>query len=136
MEKTKQKISTFLMFSGNAEEAMNFYTSLFDQSKIINITRYGANEVGNEGTVLHATFSLNGQEFMCIDSSVEHGFTFTPAISLYVRCNTQDEIDKLFEKLSQDGKVYMPLSAYPFSERFAWIEDKYGISWQLSLEKS
>jgi predicted 3-demethylubiquinone-9 3-methyltransferase (glyoxalase superfamily) len=109
---------------------------LFDQSEIINITRYGANEAGNEGTVLHATFSLNGQEFMCIDSSVEHGFTFSPAISLYVRCNTQAEIDQLFEKLSQDGKVYMPLSAYPFSERFAWIEDKYGISWQLSLEKN
>ena len=124
------------MFSGNAEEVMNFYISLFDQSKIINITRYGANEAGNEGTVLHATFSLNGQEFMCIDSSVEHGFTFSPAISLYVRCNTQAEIDQLFEKLSQDGKVYMPLSAYPFSERFAWIEDKYGISWQLSLEKN
>ena len=124
------------MFSGNAEEAMNFYISLFDQSEIINITRYGANEAGNEGTVLHATFSLNGQEFMCIDSSVEHGFTFSPAISLYVRCNTQAEIYQLFEKLSQDGKVYMPLSAYPFSERFAWIEDKYGISWQLSLEKN
>lgn len=123
------------MFSGNAEEAMNFYTSLFDHSGIINITRYGANEAGKEGTVLHATFSLNGQEFMCIDSSVEHGFTFTPAISLYVRCDTQEEIDKLFDKLSQDGKVYMPLSAYPFSERFAWIEDKFGVSWQLSLEK-
>jgi predicted 3-demethylubiquinone-9 3-methyltransferase (glyoxalase superfamily) len=124
------------MFSGNAEEAMNFYTSLFDQSEIIDITRYGANEAGNEGTVLYATFSLSGQEFMCIDSSVEHGFTFSPAISLYVRCNTQAEIDQLFEKLSQDGKVYMPLSAYLFSERFAWIEDKYGISWQLSLEKN
>ena len=135
MNISKQKICTFLMFSGKAEDAMNFYTSLFDRSEIINITRYGANEAGKEGTVFHATFSLNGQEFMCIDSSVEHGFTFTPAISLYVRCDTQAEIDKLFDKLSQDGKVLMPLSAYPFSERFAWIEDKYGVSWQLGLEK-
>jgi len=70
-----------------------------------------------------------------IDSSIEHGFTFTPAISIYVRCDNQAEIDYLFDKLSQDGNVYMPLSAYPFSERFAWVEDKYGVSWQLSLEK-
>lgn len=136
MKNSKQKITTFLMFSGNAEEAMNFYISLFDQSEIINITRYGVNEAGKEGTVLHATFSLNDQEFMCIDSSVEHGFTFTPAISLYVKCDTENEIDRLFDRLSQDGKVYMPLSAYPFSERFGWVEDKYGVSWQLSLEKS
>lgn len=136
MKKSKQKISTFLMFSGNAEEAMNFYTSLFDRSEILTINHYGANEAGKEGTVLHATFSLNDQEFMCIDSGVKQNFTFTPTISFYVRCDTQEEIDKLFDKLSQDGKVYMPLSAYPFSERFAWIEDKYGVSWQLSLEKS
>lgn len=136
MRKPKQTITTFLMFSGNAEEAMNLYVSLFDQSEIINITRYGANEAGKEGTVLHATFSLKGQEFMCIDSSIEHEFTFTPAISLYVKCDTEEEIDLLFEKLSQDGKVYMPLSAYSFGERFGWVEDKFGVSWQLNLEKS
>lgn len=136
MKISSQKICTFLMFSGKAEDAMNFYISLFDQSEIKSITRYGENEGGKEGTVYHAIFLLNGQEFICIDSSVEHGFTFTPAISLYVRCDTREEIDKLFDKLSQDGKVYMPLSDYPFSERFAWIEDKYGVSWQLSLEKS
>jgi predicted 3-demethylubiquinone-9 3-methyltransferase (glyoxalase superfamily) len=124
------------MFSGNAEKAMNFYTSLFDDSEIISIIRYGVNEAGKEGTVLHAKFSLNGQEFMCIDSSVEHEFTFTPSISLYVTCDTQDEIERLFGKLSQDGKVYMPLSAYPFSEKFGWVEDKFGVSWQLNLEKS
>ncbi len=136
MIKPKQKITTFLMFSVNAEEAMNLNISLFDQSEITNITRYGANEAGKEGTVLKATFSLNGQEFMCIDSSIEHNFTFTPAISLYVRCHTEEEVARLFEKLSQDGKVYMPLSFYLLSERFGWVEDKYGITWQLSLEKS
>lgn len=131
-----QKIYTFLMFSGKAEEAMRLYTSCFDQSKIINITRYGANETGKEGTVFLATFSLHGQVFMCIDSYIEHVFTFTPAISLYVKCNTEDEIDRVFKKLSQDGKVLMPLTTYPFSEKFGWIEDKYGVSWQLTLEKS
>ncbi|SHK09385.1 VOC family protein [Desulforamulus aeronauticus] len=133
MKNSHPKITPFLMFTGKAEEAMNFYTSLFDQSEIIHITRYGPNEAGVEGSVLHATFSLKGQMFMCIDSSVKHAFTFTPATSLYVTCNTEEEVTRLFEQLSQDGKVLMPLGAYPFSEKFCWIEDRYGLSWQLSL---
>lgn len=82
-----------------------------------------------------AIFSLNGQEFMCIDSYVRHEFTFTPAMSLYVTCNTEEEIDKVFEKLSEGGKVLMPLGSYPFSERFGWVNDKYGVSWQLTFGK-
>ncbi|SFJ49821.1 VOC family protein [Thermoflavimicrobium dichotomicum] len=136
MESSNQKITTFLMFDGKAEEAMNFYTSLFKQSEIISITRYGANGPGQEGKVLHATFSLNGQVFMCIDSSVQHDFTFTPAISLYVTCDTEEEIDELFGKLSQDGEVLMPLGAYPFSEKYGWVTDRYGVSWQLNLAKN
>jgi predicted 3-demethylubiquinone-9 3-methyltransferase (glyoxalase superfamily) len=131
-----QKITTFLMFDGKAAEAMNFYTSLFERSKITSITRYGPNEAGAEGTVMHATFSLNGQEFMCIDSSEKHAFTFTPAISLYVTCDTEEQIDRLYEKLSQNGQVFMPLAPYPFSEKFGWVADKYGVSWQLSLVKN
>lgn len=133
MQNLQQKITTFLMFSGQAEEAMNFYTSIFDESQIISIARYGANEAGKEGTVMHAAFSLKGQVFMCIDSNVEHGFGFTPAISLYVTCDTEDEINQYFEKLSQGGQALMPLAAYPFSERFGWVQDKFGISWQLNL---
>lgn len=128
-----QKITTFLMFEGKAEAAMNLYTSIFDQSEITSIQRYGANEAGAEGTVMHATFSLHGQEFMCIDSYVKHGFTFTPAISLYVMCDTEAEIDRVFQTLSQDGSVLMPLAAYPFSQKFGWVADKYGVSWQLNL---
>lgn len=136
MNNSKQKINTFLMFQdSNAEEAMNLYISLFDNSEIVNITRYGANEVGKEGTVMHAIFSLNGQEYMCIDSYVKHEFTFTPAMSLYVTCDTVEEIDKVFEKLSEGGKILMPLGSYPFSERFGWVNDKYGVSWQLTFEK-
>lgn len=136
MNDSKQKITPFLMFQdGNAEEAMNFYISLFDNSEIVNITRYGANEAGKEGTVMHAVFSLNGQEYMCIDSSVKHEFTFTPAMSLYVTCDTEEEINKVFEKLSEGGKILMPLGSYPFSERFGWVNDKYGVSWQLTFEK-
>jgi predicted 3-demethylubiquinone-9 3-methyltransferase (glyoxalase superfamily) len=128
-----QKITTFLMFAGMAEEAMNFYTSLFEGSQILNITRYGPDQAGAEESVMHATFSLNGQEFMCIDSSTQHDFTFTPAISLYVNCETTAEIERLFKELSKDGQVLMPLDHYPFSEKFAWVSDRFGVSWQLNL---
>ena len=128
-----QQITTFLMFEGKAEEAMNFYTSLFPNSKVLAISRFGASEEGPEGTVRHATFSLNGQEFMRIDSYVEHGFTFTPSMSFYVTCATEQEIDRLFEKLSEGGGVMMPLAAYPFSPKFACVADRFGVSWQLTL---
>jgi predicted 3-demethylubiquinone-9 3-methyltransferase (glyoxalase superfamily) len=128
-----QKITTFLMFEGQAEAAMDFYMTLFERSKILSITRYGPNEAGAEGTVMHATFTLGGQEFMCIDSSVKHAFTFTPAISLYVTCETEAEIDRLYEKLSEGGAVLMPLAAYPFSPKFSWVADKFGVTWQLTL---
>lgn len=72
---------------------------------------------------------------MCIDSHIKHEFTFTPAMSLYVTCDTEEEIDKVFEKLSEGGKILMPLGSYPFSERFGWVNDKYGVSWQLTFEK-
>lgn len=72
---------------------------------------------------------------MCIDSKLEHNFTFTPAISLFVTCDTAEEIDGVFEKLAKDGKVLMPLAVSPVSEKFGWVEDKYGVSWQLNLEK-
>ena len=91
-----QKITTFLMFEGQAEAAMNFYTSLFEKSSILNLARYGPNEAGAEGTVQHATFTLNGQVFMCMDSYVKHEFTFTPSMSLFIICQTEAEIDRLY----------------------------------------
>ena len=128
-----QKITTFLMFAGRAEEAMNFYTSLFEGSQILDITRYGPDQAGAEGSVMHATFLLNGQEFMCIESNIEHDFTFTPAISLYVNCATETEIERLYEMVSQSGQILMPMDHYPFSEKFAWVADRFGVSWQLNL---
>jgi predicted 3-demethylubiquinone-9 3-methyltransferase (glyoxalase superfamily) len=124
-----QKITTFLMFTGKAEEAMNFYISIFDQSEINSVFYH------EDGTVMHATFTLKGQTFMCIDSIVKHEFTFTPSISLFVTCDTEEEINRTFGELLQDGKVLMPLAPSPVSEKFGWVEDKYGVSWQLNLEK-
>ena len=129
-----QKFTTFLMFTGRAEEAMKFYTALFPNSRILQITRYGANDTGAEGTVQHATFTLNGQEFMCIDSNIQHDFTFTPSISLYVRCESEEEIDRAFAALAEGGQILMPLDRYPFSTKFGWLADQFGVSWQLSLE--
>ncbi|HWI54066.1 MAG TPA: VOC family protein, partial [Desulfobacteria bacterium] len=117
------------------EEAMNFYMSVFKGSEIVSITRCGANEPGKEGSVLHAVFSLKGQEFMCMDSSIKHDFTFTPAMSLCVNCDNEDEIVNCFQKLSQDGQVLMPLEKYPTGGGFGWVEDKYGVSWQLTYEE-
>ena len=120
-----QKIAPFLMYFGNqygkAEEAMNFYISLFKQSSIINIEHYGIGENEPEGTVQRTIFSLDGQEFMALDSNMDHYFTFTPAISFVVNCETQEEINNLWEKLSKEG----------MSERCGWIKDKYGVSWQI-----
>ncbi len=131
-----QKITTFLMFEGQAEEAMNYYMSLFNDSEVVKITRYGVDMGEFEGKVIHAIFTLNGQQFMCIDSTVKHKFTFTPSVSLYVTCESEGELDHAYEKLSQDGEVLMPLAAYPFSEKFAWVNDQFGVSWQLSLAKT
>jgi predicted 3-demethylubiquinone-9 3-methyltransferase (glyoxalase superfamily) len=128
-----QKIKTFLMFEGKAEEAMNFYVSLFSDAAITSISRYGAGEAGAEGSVMQATFAVNGQTFMCIDSPVKHGFTFTPAMSLFVDCGSENEIDELFSKLSEGGQVLMPLDKYPFSPRFGWVADRFGVSWQLNM---
>lgn len=129
------QITPMLTFTGQAAEAMNFYVSLFDQSEVLDIQRYGPNEGGVEGSVLHARFTLNGREFTCIDSSVQHEWTFTPAISLVVTTHSAEEIDRLFASLSQDGNVLMPLGTYPFSAKFAWVTDRYGVSWQLMLDR-
>ncbi len=128
-----QKITSFLMFDGTAEEAMNFYLSVFPDASRESIVLYGAGEGGPEGKVKHAVFSLFGQRFMCIDSVIKHGFTFTPAMSLHVTCETAGEVDALFAKLSVDGQLLMPLDTYPFSKRYAWFNDRYGVSWQLML---
>lgn len=129
-----KNVTPFLMFQdGKAEEAMNYYTSLIEDSEITSISRYSSNESGKEGTVMHATFSLKGQEFMCIDSDIKHEFTFTPSFSLFITCDSDEEIDNLYEKLKTDGAELMPLGDYGFSKKFGWINDRFGVSWQLDL---
>ena len=128
------KVTPFLMFQdGKAEEAMNYYISIIDDSEITSIIRYGANESGDEGTVMQATFSVKGQEFMCIDSNLKHQFSFTPSFSIFVTCDTEEEINNLYLKLSEGGQALMPIGNYGFSQRFGWLNDRFGVSWQLNL---
>lgn len=129
-----KKVVPFLMFQdGKAEEAMKFYTALIEDSEITAIIRYGANEAGQEGTVMQATFTLKGQEFMCIDSHVKHQFSFTPSFSIFLTCSTEEELDNLYEQLGEGGQTLMPLNNYGFSKKFGWINDRFGVSWQLNL---
>lgn len=114
-----QKITPFLWFDNNAEEAMNFYVSVFKNSRIVRVTRYGNAGPGPKGTVMSATFELEGQEFFALNGGPQ--FQFTPAISFFVNCETQQEVDELWEKLSAGGK----------KERCGWLKDKYGLSWQI-----
>ena len=112
-----EKVIPFLMFQGGkAEEAMNFYTSLIEDSEITTIVRYSDNEGGDEGTIKQATFTLKGQEFMCIDSNIKHEFSFTPSFSIYITCNTEEEIGNLYQRLNEGGKSLMPLDDYGFSK--------------------
>lgn len=119
-----QKITPFLWFDNNAEEAMNFYISIFKNSKIVSIKRYpeGATEgpmKGMGGKVLTGVFELEGQQFMALDGGPI--FKFNEAISLVVDCKTQEEVDELWSKLS----------AVPEAEQCGWLKDKYGLSWQI-----
>jgi len=128
-----KKVASFLMFEGNAEEAMNYYVSLIEDSAVTSIVRYGPEGPGKEGSVVQATFTLKGQEFMCIDSHVKHAFTFTPSFSIFVTCDAEDELDKLYAELLKEGKALMPVGNYGFSRKFGWLVDRFGVSWQINL---
>lgn len=114
-----QKITPFLWFNDQAEEAMHFYVSIFKNSKVGKVTRYGDAGPGAKGKVMSATFQLEGQEFFALNGGPQ--FSFTPAISFFVNCETQEEVNELWERLSAGGET----------QRCGWLKDKYGLSWQI-----
>lgn len=126
-------IAPFLMFEGTAEEAMQFYVSLFDDSGVVSVERWGAHDVGAEGKIKKAQFTLCGRSFYCSDSPIEHAFTFTPSLSLFVDLDSETNLERAFSQLVDGGKVLMPLDDYGFSRKFGWVNDRYGVSWQLNL---
>ena len=137
------KIATFLTFVGDqcgkAEEAINFYTSIFPNSEIKSITKYKAGEAGGTPELIkYGVFTLNGVEYKVSESNYKHAWSFTPGVSLFVESDSEDEIDSLFKSLSAGGQIMVPLDNYEsddygFGKKFGWCEDKYGISWQFNL---
>lgn len=129
------KLTTFLMFTGRAEEAMRFYVSLFANSEIKQLERWAAGEPGGgaEGTVKRGLIQVAGTELMCFDSPPVHAFTFTPSVSLFVECESEAELDAAYATLSEHGTVLMEPANYGFSKKFVWLNDRFGVSWQLNL---
>jgi predicted 3-demethylubiquinone-9 3-methyltransferase (glyoxalase superfamily) len=126
-----QSVTTFLMFTGDAEEAVRLYVSVFD-GKLNAIQHWNPGEPGPEGKVKRASFSLAGHELVAMDSPAVHAFTFTPSTSLFVECASEAELDAAYAELAEGGKALMPLGAYGFSKKFGWVNDRFGVSWQLN----
>jgi predicted 3-demethylubiquinone-9 3-methyltransferase (glyoxalase superfamily) len=122
-------LTPFLMFEGAATEAMDFYISLFDDGEILTVTPHQGEHTG----IQLAEFRVAGQRLLCSDSSVNHAFTFTPSLSLFVQCKDEAELTRLHAALADGGNELMPLANYGFSTRFAWVNDRFGVSWQLNL---
>ena len=127
------KISTCLWFDDQAEEAANFYVSIFENSKILNTTPYLVETPSDKpaGSTMTVDFELEGDRFTALNGGPY--FTPNPSISFFVNCETGEEVDKLWEALSEGGEPLMPLGSYPFSDKYGWVQDKYGISWQVIL---
>jgi predicted 3-demethylubiquinone-9 3-methyltransferase (glyoxalase superfamily) len=121
------------MFQGSASAALALYQSTFASFRVERIERYPVPESGGDATVMRADVSFNGHPLIVIDSPVQHAFTFTPSMSLFVECESRDELERAFAQLSEGGQVFMPLDNYGFSTRFGWCSDRYGVSWQLNL---
>jgi predicted 3-demethylubiquinone-9 3-methyltransferase (glyoxalase superfamily) len=119
-------LTPLLMFTGQAEEAMRFYVATFPDAEILDLD-------SNDGTVKSATFRIADQTFRCIDSPDVHAFGFTPAVSFFFDCPDEAAFTALFDRLSAEGSVHMPPDRYPFAQWFAWLSDRYGVSWQLSV---
>jgi predicted 3-demethylubiquinone-9 3-methyltransferase (glyoxalase superfamily) len=130
---TTRTVTPFLMFQGDAEAAMALYARAFPDARVATISRFGADTPGREGTVQRARMTIHGQDLMILESPMKHAFTFTPSISLYVTCLDEADLDRLVAILGEGGGQLMPPGDYGFSRRFAWISDRFGVSWQLDV---
>lgn len=126
-------VRPFLMFQGGeGSAALEFYLSLFPDAKIDAIERYGAGGPGPEGTIKVASFTIGGQSVMCSDSFVKHAFGFTPSFSFFIDCDSEERVRELADRLKQGGGELMPVGNYGFSKLFAWVADRFGVSWQIN----
>lgn len=124
----------FLMFQdGTAQRALDLYFATLPDARMVRVERYDQRGPGAPGTIKVAVFTLCGREFMCSDSPVRHAFAFTPSSSIFVDFDSVAELDRVFGMLSDGGQVLMPLGNYGFSQRFGWLNDRFGVSWQLNF---
>ena len=128
-------VTPFLMFQGQAEEAVSRYVSVIPDSQVLRLDRHGPDGPGAEGTVALGEAVLAGQRVRFIDSPAQHAFTFTPSLSLFVTVDSDDELDRIVDALAVGGEFLMPTGDYGFSPRFAWLNDEYGVSWQVNVER-
>ncbi|HEY4489944.1 MAG TPA: VOC family protein [Candidatus Paceibacterota bacterium] len=134
-----QKITPFLWFDKNCQEAMNFYISIFDNSRIVSIKRYPEKALhpaweGFQGKIITAVFELMGQRFMALDGGPH--FKFNPSVSFTITCANADVAQNFYDKLSADGEILMPFQQYPWAEKYGWLQDRFGVSWQINTEKN
>jgi predicted 3-demethylubiquinone-9 3-methyltransferase (glyoxalase superfamily) len=122
----------FLMFQGDASSALDLYRRAL-AAEVLELERYGPGGQGAEGTIRHCLFTVAGQEVRCFDSPVKHAFGFTPAISFFLDCESEAEVDRLAGELGENGVALMPPGDYGFSRRFAWVQDRFGVTWQLNF---
>jgi predicted 3-demethylubiquinone-9 3-methyltransferase (glyoxalase superfamily) len=123
----------FLMFQGEGSEALDFYLATFAGAKLEEIERYGEGEQGAPGGLKMARFTIAGQQIRAFDSPPVHAFTFTPSLSLFVECESEEELRRLADTLAEGGAVMMPIDDYGFSRLYAWVADRFGVPWQLNL---
>lgn len=126
-------VRPFLMFEGNAEAAMRAWVALVPGSRIVEVQRYGPGGPAPEGTVMRGVCEIAGQVVQVTDSFVHHAFTFTPSFSFFVECDSDAQIDALWAAMLDGGSALMEIGNYGFSRRFGWLNDRFGVSWQLNL---
>jgi predicted 3-demethylubiquinone-9 3-methyltransferase (glyoxalase superfamily) len=119
---------------GEGSAALDFYLSLFPDARVDAMERYAAGAPGPEGTIKVARFTIGGQSVMCSDSFVKHGFTFTPSFSFFIDCESEARVRELADRLKEGGQELMPVDNYGFGRLFAWVADRFGVSWQINCQ--
>lgn len=127
-------ITPFLMFKGDANQAVELYLEAFPDSEVVSLDRYSEKGPGAKGSVKRAVLKIVDREFTLIDSAVDHDFDFSASISFFVECDSLEMLENIFSVLAGGGEILMPAKDYGFSRQFAWVADRFGVSWQLNLK--
>ena len=130
-----KSMTPFLMFQGRAQEAMDYYIEIFEDAEIRYVKEYDAETPEMQGKVMQGVIRIHDQLIMLMDSNVPHEFSFTPSMSFFIEGNSMMEIEHSYQKLKKKGAILMPLDEYGFSDSFAWVQDQFGVSWQLNFSR-